>query len=361
MSWRDREYRDGREAAGGGAMGAAMSLLNGCVPLGRWFGIRVRLHASLIVFIALSLAFGPSVNQGLGVADIATAMGLLFGIVLLHEFGHCLASASVGGRPEEIILSPIGGLAMVPSPHRAGASFIVSAGGPAVNVLICVVCGGALLLMTGGMVPLNPFRPQPPMSFLMDSVPYYLWWTFSISYILLLFNLLPIYPLDGGQLMQAMLWPKLGYARSMEVASATGMAGSVVMGLFGLVVGQLMLVMIAVFGYLYCHQRRTMIREMGAGAMIGSAEYGFGGGAEAELQWGQHEAKHKRLSRRAIRKIQRLAEAERREQQRIDAILEKVSAHGIKSLHWWERRALYRATAKQRQAERDLTRTYREG
>lgn len=358
MSWRDREHNQGG-SGGAGALSGVVSLLNGCVPLGRWFGVRVRLHASLILFILLTLVFSPSGSKQVRFADVATAMGLLFGIVLLHEFGHCIGAKLVGGRPEEIILSPLGGLASAPVPHRAGANFIVSAGGPIVNVLICGVTGVALWYLTHGVVPLNPFHPAPPESFYRTSLPYYLWWTFSISYILLLFNLLPIYPLDGGQLLQAMMWPKMGYARSMEMACVTGMAGAVGLAVFGLVAGQLLLILIAAFGFLYCYQRRMAVREAGAeGLAETTGEYGAG--AVLEPPPPQPAARKRRLSRRAFRKIQKLAEAERREQARIDAILEKVSQHGMHSLYWWERRTLHKATARQRQADWELTRAYRE-
>ena len=360
MSWRDREYNHGGYG-GGGALNRVMAVLNGCVPLGRWFGIRVRVHASLILFVVLTMVFGRSGTKGVGVGDVATAMGLLFGMVLLHEFGHCIAARLVGGRPEEIILSPIGGLAFAPAPHRPGASFVVAAGGPAVNVAICGICGVALWHLTGGLVPLNPFHPQPPAGFLGDSGAYYLWWTFSISYILLLFNLLPVYPLDGGQMLQAMAWPKLGYAKSMDVACVTGMGGAVVMAVFGLVVGQLMLVMIAAFGFFYCYQRRVIAREVGVEGLAEAAGYGLVSPAASATEQPLQPTRRRRLSRRAIRKIQRLAEAERSEQARIDGVLEKVSAHGIKSLYWWERRTLHRATARQRQVDCELSRTYREG
>jgi hypothetical protein len=75
MSWRDREYNHGGHG-GGGALNGVMAVLNGCVPLGRWFGIRVRVHASLILFVVLTMAFGPSGTKGVGLGDVATAMGL---------------------------------------------------------------------------------------------------------------------------------------------------------------------------------------------------------------------------------------------------------------------------------------------
>jgi len=71
-------------------------------------------------------------------------MGALFVIVLLHEYGHCFAARSVGGNAEEIILTPLGGLAMAYAPHDPWARFVTVIGGPLVNVAICAICGGIL-------------------------------------------------------------------------------------------------------------------------------------------------------------------------------------------------------------------------
>lgn len=351
MSFSEREY-ERQEGGGRGALGGLGALFTGSIPLGTWFGIRVRVHASLLWFMGLTILLTPGALEGFGLVDALTSMGILFGIILLHEFGHCFAARSVGGSAEDILLWPLGGLAYANSPHRPWPTFVTVAGGPLVNVIICLITGVGLAILTGKMVPLNPLHPMPPIEFGLTNAAYYMWWVFSISYILLLFNLLPVYPLDGGQLLQTILWPRMGYARSMELSCLTGMIGAGTLGLFGLIFFQLMLMLLAVSLFMYCYQKRMIIREMGPEMLEDAVDY-----STSLRETEHHHRKHHKFSRRARRKIQKRAMKEQQEQARIDAILEKVSAHGLKSLNWCERRALRKATERQRQA--DVETTYR--
>src|SRR5678816_3162294 len=93
MAFQDRPYY--REPSGT-AGNPLMWLLMGSVSLGRWFGIEVRIHASLIVLVALALLMPGGLG---GPFNSVTFCVVLFGIVLLHEFGHCIASRMVGGNP----------------------------------------------------------------------------------------------------------------------------------------------------------------------------------------------------------------------------------------------------------------------
>ena len=130
MSWRDREYNQSEYGGGRGSMSPLMSLLTGSVPIGTWFGIRVRLHASLIIFIVLMLLLGPATIDGFDYTDAITSMGILFCVILLHEFGHCFAARRMGGFADEIIMSPLGGLAFAQPPHRPWPTFITVGSSP---------------------------------------------------------------------------------------------------------------------------------------------------------------------------------------------------------------------------------------
>lgn len=352
MGWQDRDYN--QSGAGSGTANPVLNALMGSVPLGTWFGIRVRVHASLIIFMVLTTLF----ESRLPYFDIRIrlfTMAALFLIILLHEFGHCFASRAVGGHPEEILMWPLGGLAFSGSPHRPWARFVTVAGGPAVNVLICVVIGVTLYLVYGGVVPINPFG-----SFKLDDelrvgyTPILAYWVYNTSYMLLLFNLLPIFPLDGGQLLQSTLWARIGYYRSMAISTVTGMVGAVVVGLYGLVTAGWMLVALAIAGFIECRRQRLMIREMGPDAMGEADMFEMSAYQSQEAA----EPKRKRPSARAIKKAQKAAAEERAEQERIDEILAKVSARGMNSLTWLERRALKKATERQRQRDLELSRRY---
>ncbi len=138
----------------------------------------------------------------------------LFAIVLTHEFGHALACRSVGGTADTIMLWPLGGVAYVNPPQRPGATLWSIAAGPLVNVALAL--------------PLTVAWKAAQASNLQDSMPnaYHLIVAVLITdIVLLVFNILPIYPLDGGQILRSLLWFPLGRARSLLVASFLGFFG----------------------------------------------------------------------------------------------------------------------------------------
>src|SRR4051812_21187860 len=243
-----------------------MWIFNGSVPLFTVFGIRVRAHASLLVLIVIEMLFSAS-QHGMGVWNAMTFSTLLFAIILLHEFGHCFAARSVGGEANDILMWPLGGLAYADAPNRAWPQFWTAAGGPLVNVLICLVTGGWLLIMSHGHGFLwNPFYPvfALPNG---GALAYYLWFIFSLSWGLLLFNLIPAYPLDGGRLLQAALWFKLGKYRASMIAFAVGMVASVLLVLYGLPFiftwyGGVLIV-IGINCFITCYQSRLMLKAEG--------------------------------------------------------------------------------------------------
>ena len=139
----------------------------------------------------------------------------LFLIVLLHEFGHSLACRQVGGRANQIVLWPLGGVAYVDPPPRPGATLWSIAAGPLVNVALLPVLWILLSLSRSLGWPLT----MPDVHALLRSV-------FYIDLVLLIFNMLPIYPLDGGQIFRSLLWFVLGRARSLMVATVLGLIGA---------------------------------------------------------------------------------------------------------------------------------------
>ena len=138
----------------------------------------------------------------------------LFGIVLIHEFGHALACRSVGGTADRIMLWPLGGVAYVDPPQRPGATLWSIAAGPLVNVALLPILGG-IWALTGVL----QWQENMPNAFLLVQA---VFWT---NLVLLIFNILPIYPLDGGQILRSLLWFPLGRARSLMVASVLGFFG----------------------------------------------------------------------------------------------------------------------------------------
>jgi len=149
----------------------------------------------------------------------------LFLIVTIHEFGHALAGRQVGGTSDHIVLWPLGGVAYVNPPPRPGATLWTLAAGPLVNVALLPVFW--LLVGFGGSAGWAATMPDA-YTFVQA-----LWW---INSRLLIFNMLPIYPLDGGQILRSLLWFVLGRARSLMAATIIGFVG--VAGLIALAVSR---------------------------------------------------------------------------------------------------------------------------
>jgi len=191
--------------------GNSASPMAGSFRLFRVGGITVSVHWSWLLVAAFELQYraGEYALQFWNVAEYLA----LFAIVLLHEFGHALACRSVGGRADHIVLWPLGGVAFVAPPPRPGAWLWSIAAGPLVNVVLLPITFGALIVARGvGMEATNP------------DVDHFLVALRDINLILLLFNLLPVYPLDGGQILQALLWFVIGRVKSLLVVSVIGLA-----------------------------------------------------------------------------------------------------------------------------------------
>ncbi len=203
----------------------------GTFRLFRVFGITVYLHWSWLAVAYIQYLF----LKGAHVLEHFALYGSLFGIVLMHEFGHALACRSVGGRAEKIILWPLGGIAFVQPPRRPGAVLWSIAAGPLVNLVLVPVTIG-LVAAAAALWP-----EQIP------AVHDYLFWLMAINITLLAFNLLPIYPLDGGQIVQALLWFFVGYTKSLLWSAWFGLICAVVLGIVMIILGNMWLVIMALF------------------------------------------------------------------------------------------------------------------
>jgi Zn-dependent protease len=185
-----------------------MPTRQGAIRLFQFKGITVFLHWTW--FLVAVYEIGGRTGTYSSSAWNAMEYLALFVIVTLHEFGHSLACRSVGGRADQIMLWPLGGVAFVAPPPRPGATLWSIAAGPLVNVALLPVLGGLALLTSG---------PSPSdVHALLRAFAY-------INVGLLLFNLVPVYPLDGGQILGALLWFVIGRARSLMVTAVIGLVG----------------------------------------------------------------------------------------------------------------------------------------
>jgi Zn-dependent protease len=182
----------------------------GSIHLFRFSGIDVFLHWSwflVAVYEIQSRAGGYS-----SVAWNVFEYLALFVIVTMHEFGHALACRQVGGSANRIVLWPLGGVAYVDPPPRPGATLWSIAAGPLVNVALAPVFAG-LFYLAGSL------GWAPDVYKLVETV---LW----MNVMLLVFNIMPVYPLDGGQILRSLLWFVMGRAWSLMVAAIVGLVGA---------------------------------------------------------------------------------------------------------------------------------------
>ncbi len=188
------------------------SIRKGSVHLFRFAGVDVFLHWSW--FLVALFEINARSGRYSSVAWNAAEYLALFAIVLLHEYGHALACRQVGGNADHIVLWPLGGVAYVDPPPRPGATLWSITAGPLVNVVLLVV----ITIVGISVKNLGVWPDFPNLHALMRA----LWY---INFGLLIFNLLPIYPLDGGQILRSLLWFVLGRARSLMAATIVGFVG----------------------------------------------------------------------------------------------------------------------------------------
>jgi len=180
----------------------------GVVRLFQIRGITVFLHWSWLLAALYEIASRVG-RYSTPLWNVVEYVGL-FVIIMLHEFGHASACRSVGGRADEILLWPFGGIAFVDPPTRPGAMLWSIAAGPLVNVALLPVFGSLTLLVSYSLL--------PDVHVLLRSLT-------LINVGLLAFNLLPVYPLDGGQILGSLLWFIIGRTRSIVVTAVVGLVG----------------------------------------------------------------------------------------------------------------------------------------
>lgn len=197
--------------------------------LGRIFGIDVSAHWSLfliLVYFAVAGVFGPPLVSFL----IAL---ILFFIVLLHEFGHSLMGKAVGFKADKINLNFLGGIAFIdnekkPENIKWWKEFLCIAAGPAVNVAIFILMFfvGPLL----GYYNIADLRNGETDSEVIANIglgAYVFYYVHLLNLILLIFNMIPAYPLDGGQILHSLFWGTLRLFKVKRARALSGMACSI--------------------------------------------------------------------------------------------------------------------------------------
>ena len=217
------------------------------LPIFRIAGIQLRIHVTFVLLIAW-LAFGYYAQGGSpAAAEGVIFVLLLFLCVVLHEFGHALAAKAFGINTPDITLLPIGGVARLERmPEEPKQELLIAVAGPAVNVII------ALGLFVAGGSFINPFV-NPAASEGVGLISQLL----IINVLLVAFNLLPAFPMDGGRVLRALLATRMSYARATQIAATVGQGFAFVFGFIGLIWNPF-LIFIALFVYIGASQEAAL-------------------------------------------------------------------------------------------------------
>lgn len=201
----------------------------------RVVGIDVRVHVTFLLLLAFIGFANFAAGGAAGAIHGVVFVSLVFACVLLHEFGHALAARRYGIRTPDITLLPIGGLARLERmPDKPSEELVVAIAGPLVNVAI------ALLLFPFVQGSMDPGAIENAGASLGGKL-------FTANVMLVLFNFIPAFPMDGGRVLRAFLAMRMDYAKATGIAAAIGQSIAVVGGLWALLNGMPMLVLIAVF------------------------------------------------------------------------------------------------------------------
>ncbi|TIS67723.1 site-2 protease family protein [Mesorhizobium sp.] len=229
--------------------------------LGTIAGTTVRVHFTfllLLVWIWLThYRIGGTPAAWEGVAFIIA----VFACVVLHEFGHIAAARYFGIGTPDITLFPIGGVARLERmPEEPGQEFVIAVAGPLVNVAIAAL----IFALIGGSAGVEQMAgiEDPRMNFLARLA--------GVNVFLVLFNMIPAFPMDGGRILRAALAARLSWSRATQIAATIGQGLAFVFGFVGLFYNPL-LIFIGIFVYLAAaaEAQNAQIREVATSVLVG--------------------------------------------------------------------------------------------
>lgn len=227
-------------------------------PIGTVRGTVIRIHLTFLLLLLWIAGTGFAAGGTQAAIASTVFVCLLFLCVLLHEFGHVFAARRYGVRTPDITLLPIGGVARLERiPEKPQEELVVALAGPAVNVVIAAL----LFLVLGGIPPMQAAAElHSPGQGILERLAW-------VNVTLVLFNLIPAFPMDGGRVLRAFLAWRMGYVRATQRAAAVGQGVAFLLGLLGLFGGNPLLVFIALFVYLGASSEAhaVQMREVGRG------------------------------------------------------------------------------------------------
>ena len=218
------------------------------------FGIEVRIHLTFLLFLIWIWFSYYQVAGFDGAVQGVLFILALFACVLLHEFGHAFAARGFGIETPDITLLPIGGVARLSRiPEEPWQELVVAIAGPLVNVVIAAAL--ISVIHTSATLEQLEYLESPRIELLAKLA--------SVNVMLVLFNLIPAFPMDGGRVLRALLAMAMPYARATQIAAWIGQGLAVVFGIVG-IFGNPWLIFIAFFIFAGAQQEAAMARSKGA-------------------------------------------------------------------------------------------------
>jgi Zn-dependent protease/CBS domain-containing protein len=227
--------------------------------LGRFLGIDVFMHFTFLLLIGWVLLSHWAAGESLEAAIEGVGFILaLFGCVVLHEYGHALTARRYGIKTRDITLLPIGGVARLERmPDKPAQELWVALAGPAVNVVIAIVLF-VWLQLTSALVPLAELEVGSG-SFIERLM--------VVNIVLVGFNMIPAFPMDGGRVVRALLAMRMEYTQATQIAASLGQSIAILFGFLGLVSNPFLL-FIAFFVWIGAAQESSMTQIKSALAGI---------------------------------------------------------------------------------------------
>jgi stage IV sporulation protein FB len=321
------------------------SLFDWAIPCGTWFGVRVRLSPLFpLVFVVLGIQRWD--------AQLAAASGLcLLAAVLVHELAHVFAVRLTGGTASELLLWPLGGVTRISMASTPAAPVATALAGPIVSLVLAAICLPALLRSGAGWTLLDPLR-LPAVNLAADLGYGLLALLFFANWLLVVANLLPALPLDGGRILETALTARLGPSLGPQAVYRAGMTVGFLVIVGGLLAESVWLCAVGA-GLAAFNLRESMRQQMSENFDESFMGYDFSEGYTSLERSAPVETVEVRLSlfqrwmahRRHLREQRQRAKAEEAERE-LDFLLAKVHTYGINSLSDSERRILKRASAR---------------
>jgi len=214
-------------------------------------GIDIFIHFTFFILLTWVAFIQWKLNGSIGAAFSGVVFILaVFACVVLHELGHALAAKKYGIKTRDIILLPIGGVARLEKmPNRPIQELWVALAGPAVNVVIVALLA-VYLWITNTLTPDNQLT-MTTAAFVERIM--------GVNIFLILFNMIPAFPMDGGRVFRALLATRLAYVRATQISANLGQAIALLFGIIGLFYNPILL-FIAFFVWMGAAQETRMIR-----------------------------------------------------------------------------------------------------